>query len=347
MNTLQTNKKQSFDYKIADWWHKKEDGIHCTLCPHNCVLQNGEIGVCRTRKNINEQLVSLVYGYPCATHVDPVEKKPLNHFLPGSRTFSLSTTGCNLRCLNCQNYQISQADFRQGTYAYVAPESLVSLAIENRCSSIAYTYTDPIVYYEYTLDTAIEAKKAGLKNIIVSAGYIHPKPLRKWLPFIDAANIDLKSMDESTYWKLNGVHLKPVLKTLEILRKSKVWLEITHLIIPEYNDSVSQLSTLFKYLVREGFQDVPLHLSRFFPTYKLSDKQATSIDAMNLAYDMAKDAGMLHVYLGNVNSIQKTQTYCPSCDQLLVSRQGYNVEFVGLSHGHCSKCNTSINGVWE
>lgn len=334
-------------YKIAQHWVSKDSGITCVLCPHNCFLHEDEVGICRTRANKNSELVALSYGYPCSIHVDPIEKKPLYHFLPGSTTLSISTVGCNLRCLCCQNYTISQVDFIMGEHDYVAPEQLVSLAVFKKCQSIAYTYTDPVVYYEYMMDTAQIAKAQGLKNIFVSAGYIHKKPLRQLCAFIDAANIDLKCFDDDVYQRMSGARLSHVLDTLQVLLEEKVWLEITHLIVPGYSDDLVMIKKMCRWLTDNGFAHVPLHFSKFYPTYKLNNVEPTSILVLKQAYQIAKDMGIKYVYLGNVPDVDYVKTLCSDCGALLVERIGYQTFTQGIDAGKCKQCGFKANGVWE
>lgn len=333
--------------KEADFWVTKSNGIMCVLCPHNCFLLNGETGRCRTRKNINGKLISLVYGYPCTIQIDPIEKKPLYHFLPGTSSLSTSTIGCNLRCFNCQNYHISQSSFKKEEAQYVSPFTLVEMAIDSQCKSISYTYTDPIVYYEYARDTAIIAHEKGLKNVMISAGYINKKPLRDLCAYMDAANIDLKSFDDKIYQKLSQVRLKPVLNTLEILMRQRVWLEITNLIIPEYTDDMKMIKLMCRWLVNNGFSEVPLHFSRFHASYKLSHLPSTPIDVLNKAYEIAKEIGIQYVYIGNVNQKATNQTYCPNCNETIVSRSGYYINDISLNGNQCEKCGCEISGVWK
>ncbi len=329
--------------KTADFWITKGKGIMCTLCPHKCFLLNGEIGRCRVRKNFNGKLISMVYGYPCAVQIDPIEKKPLYHFLPGTLTLSTSTIGCNLRCLNCQNYQISQSSLIDKV-RFVSPDDLVNAAINNQCKSISYTYTDPVVYYEYASDIAVAAKEKGLKNIIVSAGYINKKPLRQWCKYIDAANIDLKCFNDGMYQKLSQVRLKPVLNTLEILKEENVWLEITNLIIPEYTDDLKMIDEMCKWLVASGFSEVPLHFSRFHPSHKLSHLPPTSITILNNAYEVALNSGLKYVYLGNIPNSLRDNTYCTNCSALLIERSGFCSAIKELQNNRCANCGTLLNG---
>jgi pyruvate formate lyase activating enzyme len=335
--------------KVAEYWTSVEgEGVvNCTLCPHRCVLKEGEVGKCRTRKNVRGELISMVYGYPCALHIDPIEKKPMYHFLPGSQSMSISTIGCNLRCLNCQNYQISQADFNRGDFDYATPRQIVEMAMRNQCESISYTYTDPIVYYEYAKDTAVLAHEHGIKNVIVSAGYINKKPLREWCKYIDGANIDLKGFDDKIYQELNSIRLKPVLNTLEVLKEEGVWLEITNLIVPEYTDDLNVIEQMCIWLYTHGFADVPLHFSRFFPTHKLSNLNPTSLEVLEAAYKIAQSSGIKYVYLGNVAQTETNQTYCANCNKILISRLGYQISGLSIQNGSCVKCGNKIPGIWS
>ncbi|SMO66777.1 pyruvate formate lyase activating enzyme [Saccharicrinis carchari] len=345
--TINSSKDSLPAYKIAQHWVSNDSGIRCILCPHNCFLHEDEVGICRVRANKNGQLVALSYGYACATHVDPVEKKPLYHFLPNSTTFSVSTVGCNLHCLNCQNHTISQAKFIMGDYQYVSPEQVVKLASSQNCQSIAYTYTDPVVYYEYMMDTAEIAKAKGLKNIFVSAGYIHKKPLRQLSAFIDAANIDLKCFDDDVYQRMSGARLNHVLDSLQVLLEENIWLEITNLLVPGYSDGLDRIEKMCRWLVDNGFAQVPLHFSKFYPTYKLHNLEPTSMVVLKEAYQIAKNIGIKYVYLGNVADNHYTQTVCYNCGALLVERMGYQTIIQGMDDGKCTKCGFKAKGIWQ
>ncbi|MCW3807498.1 AmmeMemoRadiSam system radical SAM enzyme [Plebeiibacterium marinum] len=338
---------QNQELYTAEYWELSKGGVRCTLCPHTCLLKDGETGVCRTRKCVEDKLVSLVYGYPCALHIDPVEKKPLYHFKPSSQTFSLSTTGCNLRCLNCQNFSISQKNFSVGEFDYVAPQDIVRMAMDKQCRSVSYTYTEPIIYYEYMRDVAVVAHEKGLANIMVSAGYINKKPLRDLCRYIDAANIDLKCFNNKTYQKLSKVDLTPVLNTLELLKEEGVCLEITNLMVPGYTDDLKEIGKMCQWLVDKGFDQVPLHFSRFYGTHKLSHLQTTSIEKMEKAFDIAKQTGIKYVYLGNVRHTSAENTYCPACHQLLIERNGYATRVSGMIGSKCTKCSNEIYGVFD
>ncbi|MBN2662966.1 MAG: AmmeMemoRadiSam system radical SAM enzyme [Bacteroidales bacterium] len=321
--------------------------IRCTLCPHECILFCDKIGICKTRKNIDGKLFSLAYANPSAVSIDPVEKKPLLHFSPSTQTFSLATAGCSLFCKNCQNSNISQVSPLQTKNYNLLPEQIVDLALKNNCQSISYTYTEPFVFYEYMLETAALAKKQSLKNIIVSSGYVNKKPLLELIPFLDAANIDLKSFDNADYKKMSGASLQPVLDTLIELKKANVWLEITNLIIPSFNDDAEMISNMCNWLVDNGFEDIPLHFSKFFPTYKLLNYRPTSNDKIEEAITIAKAAGVKYVYSGNIYGHKNENTYCSGCGYLIIEREGFSVLNNYISKGKCSNCNHKIPGVWS
>ena len=342
-----TNNPKNKNMIPAKYFIKTPRGIKCKLCPNVCSLKEGEVGDCRTRKNIDGVLYTLAYGNPCAIHVDPIEKKPLNHFMPGSRSLSIATAGCNLACLNCQNWQISQKSPLDTTNYDLMPNAVVEMAKEKKCSSIAYTYTEPIVYYEYMYDTAKIAKEAGIKNVMVSAGYIEQRPLKELCAVIDAANIDLKSFSNEIYETLNGGSLNPVLRTLKILKDEGVWLEITNLIVPDWTDDLDMIKEMCDWLFDNGFENVPLHFSRFTPMYKLKRLPATPVDVIDKAYGIAKSAGLRYVFVGNVPGHSAQDTYCPKCGKQLIDRSGYRIEEMHIKGGKCEYCSEPIAGVWE
>jgi len=283
----------------ARWWHESQGYAICGLCPHGCRIADGKAGICGSRVNRKGTLYSAVYGYPCALAIDPVEKKPLYHFLPGTTCLSFSCVGCNLRCKGCQNWSISQAA-PGSEKEYWAPEELVDLAIKKGCPSIAYTYTEPLTWYEYCFDTARLAHEKGLYNILVSAAYINPEPLREIAPLIDAANIDLKYFSDELYRKVSGAGLKPVLDSLLLLRDAGVHLEITNLLIPGINDDEAMIRAMCKWLSSNGLSNVPLHFSRFFPNHKLDSTPPTPLKTLHLARSIAREQGLTTIHLGNV-----------------------------------------------
>ncbi|MCU4156219.1 AmmeMemoRadiSam system radical SAM enzyme [Carboxylicivirga sp. A043] len=331
----------------AKYYRKKGNTVICELCPNMCRLLNGETGKCRTRTNRHGMLITEAYANPCALHIDPVEKKPLYHFLPGTSTLSLATAGCNLACRNCQNHDISQTSPLETQNLDLQPDDIVVMAIQKGCSSISYTYTDPVAYYEYMLDTAQKANEKGLKNIMVSAGYINPQPLDELLPFIDAANIDLKTFDDNVYHELSGVHLKPVLNTLLKLKEAGVWLEITNLLVPTYSDDVAMIEKMLDWLVENGFKSVPIHYNRFVPTYKLHYLHSTPIALLLQVAEMAVSKGMKYVYVGNIGPNHYSNTYCPVCQAVLLYRTGYSIRSKLNNYGKCDECNCELDGVWK
>jgi len=277
---------------------KKKKLVQCHLCPKNCVIKLNEFGNCNARKNIDGKLYSMVYGKPVGIAIDPIEKKPLFHFMSGSKAFSIGTTGCNLHCKFCQNYSTSQ--IKPSETEEIKPSKLVEECIKSSCKIIAYTYNEPIIFYEYMLDTAKLAKKEGLKNIIVSNGFINEKPLRELLKYIDAANIDLKSFDDNFYKKYCNAWLEPVLNSLKMIKKAGVHLEITNLIIPGLNDNMELIDKMCKWIYDNLGEDIVLHFTAFYPCYKMLDKQPTSKETLIKAKEIAKNNNLKNVYLGNV-----------------------------------------------
>ena len=277
-----------------------EGRVECLLCPHHCKIANGKTGVCRSRRNKDGVLVSEVYGKPCSLAIDPIEKKPLYHFHPGTKCLSIACTGCNFRCLNCQNHEISQVSPGDVGHYDLSPSQVVELCLEHHCPGIAYTYTEPLTYLEYIVDTARLAHENGLWNILVTAGYVCQEPLENLLPYLDAANIDLKSFSDNIYQKVSGGHLQPVLNTILAMQKAGVWIELTNLIIPGVNDDMAMIRQMCRWIVDNGLANNPLHFSRFFPRYKMQDIPPTPIHMQEEAKAIAIEEGIKHVYLGNV-----------------------------------------------
>ena len=278
-----------------------EDGrIECQLCPHRCRIAEGKTGLCGSRRHLQDKLVSEVYGKPCALAIDPIEKKPLYHFHPGTTCLSLACTGCNFRCLNCQNHDISQASPEQVDHYNLSPEEVVSLCLKHHCPGIAYTYTEPLTYIEYITDTSRLAHEAGLWNILVTAGYVCQEPLADLLPYLDAANIDLKSFSDDIYKKVSSGCLQPVLDTILAMRDAGVWIELTNLVIPGINDDMQMIRQMCRWLADNHLTEAPLHFSRFFPRYKMQDIQPTPLHTLQAAKRIAEEEGMRYVYLGNV-----------------------------------------------
>lgn len=291
-------------------------------------------------------LFSLVYGKPCAVHVDPIEKKPFYHFLPSTTAFSLATAGCVLSCKFCQNWQISQAGPEDTDTYDLPPDSVVRQAIFYKCRSISYTYTEPTVFYEYMYDTALIARKYTIKNTMHSCGYMKEKPLRTLSKYMDAANIDLKAFTEDFYGKICGGSLKPVLNSLVVLKEEGVWLEITNLVIPTLNDDMKNIKEMCRWILKNLEPDVPVHFSRFYPSYKLTNLPPTPLETLTEARKAAMDAGLKFVYIGNIRH-EGESTFCPKCRKMLIERVGYFVKLNNISNGKCRFCGTSIAGVWS
>ena len=328
----------------ADYYSKEEDKIRCLLCPHNCLIPNNKFGICKVRHNHNGELVTDVYGKIAALHSDPIEKKPLYHFYPGSKILSIGTIGCNFHCSFCQNYQISQckpSDF-QGAYnltpyelaerAHSIPENL----------GIAYTYNEPTVFFEMVRDTALLAREKGLKNVIVSNGFINRDPLHELLEVIDAFNIDLKAFDDSFYKKYTGGHLEPVLKSLQMVHRAGRHLEITFLVIPSLNDSAETFIEMTRWIAEELSPDVPLHISRYFPAWK-SKLPPTSTQLISKFAEIASQY-LKYVFIGNIGENNYSSTFCPHCRNVLIERSGYNTQILGITDdSRCKVCAKSIN----
>lgn len=333
--------------KEAMFYSKQGDLTYCELCPAECAIKPGKKGDCRTRINKGGKLYSISYGNPCAVHSDPIEKKPLYHFLPSSRAYSIATAGCNLKCLNCQNWQISQASPEETRNYDLMPQKVVDKCLDNNCKSIAYTYSEPVVFYEYMYDTAKIARKKGIKNVLISCGNINKKPLEKLCKYIDAANIDLKSFDDNIYKRLNGGNLKSILNALEILHDQKVWLEITNLVVPQWTDDLAMIRKMCKWLVKSKLDIYPLHFSRFHPMYKLTNLPYTPKKTLVKARDIAMEEGMKYVYIGNVPGSGAENTICPKCKKKAVQRKGFYIIENNIDKGKCKFCGEKIHGVWE
>ena len=321
--------------------------VQCEVCPRQCIIEPGQTGDCRIRVNMDGRLTAVTYGYPCSVHVDPVEKKPVFHFLPGTATFSLATVGCNLHCKNCQNWEISQQEPETVPASHVPPEAVPRLARQSDCPSVSYTYTDPVVYYEYALDSCMQARAAGLRNVLVTAGYINRDPARELFQHVDVARIDLKSMSEAFYRDVCEATLKPVLNTLVLAAEMGLHIEVVHLIVPTLNDSDADLRALCQWVHDKLGPDIPLHFSRFFPQYRLQHLPPTPVETLYRARQIAQSAGMHFVYIGNILDDESAKTVCPSCRTVLLRRRGFEVLENTLHGGKCPKCETGIYGIWN
>lgn len=339
--TLPHEEKEAMFYTLTP------RGVKCRLCPHQCNIAEGRTGDCRVRYNQNGKLYTKAWNNPCAVHIDPVEKKPLLHFLPGTNALSLAIAGCNFSCLNCQNWDISQTTPDKTRNYDLTPTQVVNQAQKEGCRSIAYTYSEPVTFFEYTLECSRLARRAGIKNIVVSNGYINPAPLYEWCKVIDAANIDLKAFDDEIYNMLNNGTLEPVLRTLLKLKENGVWLEITNLVIPEWTDDMNMIRRMCQWLAQNGFKDTPLHFSRFYPHYKLNKLQPTPENVLIKARETALNQGLKYVYIGNVPGRNYANTYCPNCQSMVIERLGYNIRQSKIKNGRCQVCGHSIPGIWS
>lgn len=333
----------------AKFWAPASAGkVRCQLCRFHCIIADGRRGRCGVRENRNGVLYSLVYGRAVAENVDPIEKKPLYHFLPGSRSLSLATVGCNFSCLHCQNHEISQWPQAHDTFpgSELSPDEIVAHAVESGSASIAYTYTEPTIFYEYAYDTAVKAAAAGVKNVFVTNGYTTTGALEAIAPYLDAANVDLKGFSASAYREVTGASLDGVLACLKDYRRLGIWLEITTLVIPGHNDSQEELRQLAAFIVEELGCDVPWHLSAFYPTYKMLDRPPTPPATLSMAREIGEQAGLNYVYLGNVSDPDAGDTVCPGCRRVVVRRQRLQFVDMELSGGLCPYCQSCIAGVF-
>ncbi len=331
----------------ALFYTKTADGVQCLKCPNYCRLKSGETGKCRNRIASQGKLYTNAYGNPCAVHIDPIEKKPLFHFLPTTRAFSIAVAGCNFRCLNCQNWEISQVSPTETSNVDLMPFDVVQQCTQASCQSIAYTYSEPISFYEYVLDTAQLARGQKIKNVFKSNGFINEEPLRRLAKRLDAANIDLKCFDDDIYQRLSEGRLEPVLQTLKTLKQEGVWLEITNLVVPRWSDDLDMIKRMSQWLVANGLSECPLHFTRFMPLYKLTQLPLTPVSTLEQAREIALAAGMHYVYVGNVPGHPSENTYCYKCKKLIIERKGFFVSQKELSHGKCKYCGEPIPGVWS
>lgn len=331
------------------YWHLLDDGrLQCSLCPRECKLQDGQRALCFVRARHGEQIVLETYGRSSGFCIDPIEKKPLNHFLPGSPILSFGTAGCNLTCKFCQNWDMSKSQQMDTLADCASPEKIARVAKHMRCDSVAYTYNDPVIFLEYAIDTAIACREQGVRSVAVTAGYINDAARIEFFRHMDAANVDLKAFNESFYRKLAGGHLEPVLDTLKYLvAETDVWLEITTLLIPGENDSEKELEEMTQWVVENLNCDVPMHFSAFHPDWKMRDKPPTSAQSLIQARRIALKNGVRYVYIGNLHDNEGANTCCHNCNALLIGRFGYTITGWGLDEKHqCSRCGTLIPGVF-
>lgn len=332
------------------YWHKLDDGrIQCDVCPRECKLHDGQQGLCFVRANRNDEIVLVTYGRSSGYCVDPIEKKPLNHFLPGTPVLSFGTAGCNLACKFCQNWDISKSREIDTLTNQASPSKIAGVAEALHCRSVAYTYNDPVIFMEYAIDTAKACHEKNIKSVAVTAGYISEQPRKEFFEYVDAANVDLKAFTEKFYWKITGAHLQPVLDTLCYLKhETNVWFELTTLLIPGENDSSAEIERMSQWVVEHLGPDVPMHFTAFHPDWKMMDKPATPRATLTQAREIALKNGVRYTYTGNVHDKAGQSTYCHHCGELLIGRDWYILSEWNLdAAGHCNACGTPCAGVFE
>ncbi len=341
--------KKLWKWSKEGFLYKKADGkrVVCGICPNRCVLSPGDRSICRSKVNIDGILYTLAYGNPCSVHVDPVEKKPLYHFKPRTKSFSIAATGCNFRCLNCQNWEISQAKPEEVRHFELFPPDVIRSAKDSGSISIAYTYSEAITFFEYMIDIARLAKGNGLDNLLISNGYINNAPLLTLSRVLDGANINLKAFDDTIYKKLNGGRLQPVLNTLKTLNEQDVHFEITNLVVPEYVDDPEMVKKMCNWIVENIGPDHPLHFLRFAPRYKLDRLPPTPVSTLTRFRELAMKEGLRYVYVGNVPFHEGNNTFCHNCKKMLIERKGYHIPSYNMEAGRCKFCKSVIPGVWE
>lgn len=334
--------------KEASYYTSEADNYtQCNLCPNACYLAENGRSICRNKFNIKGKLYTIAYGNPCITHTDPIEKKPLFHFFPGMDIYSLAEAGCNFRCLNCQNWTISQVGPEETENYNLKPADIVTACTTAKTPAIAFTYSEPIASYEYVFETAKLATAADIRTVIVSNGYINETPLKELCKYIDGAAINLKSFDTSIYKKLNGGKLQPVLDTLKTYKDNGVWLEIINLVIPTWTDDMDMVKKMCDWLVTNGFSETPLHFSRFTPMYKLTNLTSTPVATLESALKIATAAGIKYVYVGNVPGHDAENTYCPDCKKKIITRKGFTILENHIKNSNCEYCGSAIAGIWE
>lgn len=334
----------------ARYWHRLDDGrIQCDLCPRDCKLHEGQRGACFVRRRVGDRMVLTTYGRSSGFCIDPIEKKPLNHFYPGSSILSFGTAGCNLACKFCQNWDISKSKDMDRLMDQASPEAIAEAAERHGCKSVAFTYNDPVIFAEYAMDTADACHARGIRTVAVTAGYMHDQARREFYAKMDAANVDLKAFTEDFYFKLTGARLQPVLDTLVYLRReTDVWFEITTLLIPGRNDSDEELTAMCRWIKKELGTEVPIHFTAFHPDYKMTDLPATPASTLTRARELAMTEGLKYVYTGNVYDLDGGTTYCPSCHKPLIVRDWHQIVRYELTpEGHCPGCGAGVAGRFE
>jgi len=334
--------------KEARLWEKLDhQKVHCYLCAHECKISESKFGVCGVRQNVQGVLYTMVYADVIAANIDPIEKKPLYHFLPGSRSYSIATIGCNFKCGFCQNWQISQASANEGygnSRREILPRQIVEAAIKNHCRSISYTYTEPTIFFEFAYDTALLAREAGLYNVFVTNGYMTRQALETIRPYLTAVNVDLKSFSDASYKKNCKARLQPVLDTISAMKQQGVWVEVTTLVIPGENDSDSEFKQIAEFIAGVDLM-IPWHISRFHPDYEFTDHKATPLETLRRAREIGQQAGLYNIYLGNVPD--GADTFCYQCHNPVIERRYMELNKQLLQNGHCPHCGAEIAGIWS
>jgi pyruvate formate lyase activating enzyme len=335
--------------RVKAMFYKKLDGtaIECELCPRHCLVTDMERGYCGVRENQGGEYYTLVHSRACSMNIDPIEKKPLSHFHPGTSAFSIATAGCNVNCKFCQNWDISQVRPEQVTNYKLTPEDIIDICNQRKIPNIAYTYSEPVIFYEYMFDTCKLGRKHGIRNVMITGGYIEKEPLLKLMPVMDAIKVDLKSFSEDYYKDIVNGELQPVLDALKVMHDFGIWLEIVYLVVPTYNDKPDELQKLCAWIRDNLSIDVPVHFTRFHPTYLMTNLPPTPVRTLEIAYDIAKNEGLHFPYVGNVPGHKGEKTYCPSCDKIVIDRSGYTIRAVNIKDGQCTFCQADIPGVWQ
>jgi pyruvate formate lyase activating enzyme len=333
---------------VKAMYYKKLEGkgVECELCPRHCLVTDLERGYCGVRENQGGEYYTLVHSRACSMNVDPIEKKPFFHFHPGTAAFSIATAGCNVNCKFCQNWDISQVRPEQVSNVELTPKAIVDICRQRNIPNVAYTYSEPVVFYEYMYDTCLEGREHGIRNVMVTGGYIEKDPLLKLIPVLDAIKVDLKSYSEKYYDEIVNGELQPILDALKIMHAEGIWLEIVYLVVPTLNDSRGELTDLCQWIVTNLSKDVPVHFTRFHPTYLLTNLPPTPVKTLEMAYDIAKDSGLNYPYIGNVPGHMAEKTYCPSCGKTIIDRSGYTIRRIELEKGVCKFCGQKIAGIW-
>jgi pyruvate formate lyase activating enzyme len=329
--------------KIAYFWNEiKDKKIKCSLCAHNCNINVGKVGICGVRKNENGTLYTLIYGSTSSLASDPIEKKPLYHFYPGTYAFSMGTIGCNFKCSHCQNFSISTAKTDFPYLKEITPEQVVALAKQHNCQGVSYTYNEPTIWHEFAFDSAKLVKKEGLYTCYVTNGYINEDPLRELSKFLDAMNIDVKSFNENFYKNICKSRLEPVLNTCKLAKELGIHIELTYLVIPGYNDEIEDIRNFCRWIVEKLDDNTPVHFSRFHPDYNMTDVKVTTMESLLKIFEVAKEEGILFPYLGNVYHAEYENTYCPKCGSISIERNNYSISLEGLNESKCSKCGNTL-----